>query len=182
MIPAHDPVRCRRGRAVAAVLGCLTVAATLPVCGGGEPGPVPLLREAVPADAATGASRPAPPGGLGDWRLVAVLGATFAVLVGARMVAGRRAAPPPPDVFEVLGSASLGGQHAVRIVRFGPKTLLVGVSSAGATTLAEIGDPQSTARIAAACRDAARSTRESTRSCAPVPSSCPGGPATEEAA
>ncbi|MFM9057560.1 MAG: flagellar biosynthetic protein FliO [Planctomycetaceae bacterium] len=113
---------------------------------------MPLLREAVPAPRPADAPRPAAPAGLGDWRLVAALGATFAVLVGARIAATRRVSPPPPDVFEVLGTASLGGQHTVRIVRFGPKTLLVGVSAAGATTLAEIGDPQATACIAAACR------------------------------
>jgi hypothetical protein len=62
--------------------------------------------------------------------------------------------------FAIAASARtttpLAGQHAVRIVRFGPKTLLVGVSSAGCTTLAEIADPQATARIAAACRGGQR--------------------------
>lgn len=117
-----------------------------------EPGPVPLVRDAAPARAEADPRPAVVPSGLGDWRLVAALGAACAVLVGARTVAARRAPPPPPDVFEVLGTASLGGQHAVRIVRFGPKTLLVGVSAAGATTLAEIADPQATACIAAACR------------------------------
>lgn len=55
-------------------------------------------------------------------------------------------------MFDVLGEASLGGPHSVRIVRFGPKTLLVGVSASGCQTLAELTDPQATACIAAACR------------------------------
>ena len=45
-----------------------------------------------------------------------------------------------------------GANNAVRVVRFGPKTLLVGVSAAGCQTLAELTDPQATACIAAACR------------------------------
>ena len=83
---------------------------------------------------------------------MAVIGAAFAVVAAATAFNRRRATVLPPDVFEVLGEGSLGGQHAVRIVRFGPKTLLVGVSAAGCQTLAELTDPQATACIAAACR------------------------------
>jgi flagellar biosynthetic protein FliP len=99
-----------------------------------------------------------PAGEFGEWRLLAALGGAFAMLAAFRFFSQRRPATLPPDVFEVLGSAPLAGAHAVRIVRFGPKTLLVGVSSAGATTLAEITDPQATALIAAACRGQARPT------------------------
>jgi flagellar biosynthetic protein FliP len=112
-------------------------------------GPVPLptgdgSRRAAPA------ARPAT-----DFRLLAAIAAAFAVLAGFRFFApGRRRAALPTDVFEVLGEAPLAGQHAARIVRFGPKTLLVAVSSSGCQTLAEIADPQSTDRIAAACRGA----------------------------
>ena len=112
-------------------------------------GPVPLPtgdggRRAAPA------ARPAT-----DFRLLAAIAAAFAVLAGFRFfVPGRRRAALPTDVFEVLGEAPLAGQHAARIVRFGPKTLLVAVSSSGCQTLAEIADPQSTDRIAAACRGA----------------------------
>jgi flagellar biosynthetic protein FliP len=91
---------------------------------------------------------------LADWRVLVAVGGCFVVLVGMRSFLRRQALPLPPDVFEVLGSAPLAGPHAVRIVRFGPKTLLVGVSSSGCTTLAEITDPQATACIAAACRGA----------------------------
>ncbi len=112
-------------------------------------GPVPLptgdgSRRAAPA------ARPTT-----DFRLLAAIAAAFAVLAGFRFFApGRRRAALPTDVFEVLGEAPLAGQHAARIVRFGPKTLLVAVSSSGCQTLAEIADPQSTDRIAAACRGA----------------------------
>jgi flagellar biosynthetic protein FliP len=91
---------------------------------------------------------------LADWRVLVAVGGCFVVLVGMRSFLRRQALPLPPDVFEVLGSAPLAGPHAVRIVRFGPKTLLVGLSSSGCTTLAEITDPQATACIAAACRGA----------------------------
>jgi len=159
--------RVRRAAALACVT-CLTFMAGLGVpASGDEPGPIPLSGDAVPAGPGHAAPRP-PAAGLGDWRLVAALGGTFAVLVAARMAAVRRAAPPPPDVFEVLGTASLGGQHAVRIVRFGPKTLLVGVSATGANTLAEIADPQATACIAAACRDAQRPLREAAAAARPA--------------
>jgi len=87
-----------------------------------------------------------------DWRLLAAIAAAFVVVAAATAFTRRRASVLPPDVFEVLGEGSLGGQHAVRIVRFGPKTLLVGVSAAGCQTLAELTDPQATACIAAACR------------------------------
>jgi flagellar biosynthetic protein FliP len=87
-----------------------------------------------------------------DWRVFAAVAGCCLALVALRMVMQRQANPMPPDVFEVLGSAPLAGRHAVRIVRFGPKTLLVGVSATGCTTLAEISDPQATACIAAACR------------------------------
>lgn len=101
---------------------------------------------------APAASRAAAPRPLPDWRLLAALCAAFAVLAGYRLVASRRVVPLPADVFEVLGEAPLGGQHAVRIVRFGPRTLLLGVSSAGCQTLAELSDPQATEAIVAACR------------------------------
>jgi flagellar biosynthesis protein FliP len=116
--------------------------------------PVVLLDEQPTAGPPSSAVKPA--AAFGEWRLLAALGGAFAVLAAFRFFSQRRPATLPPDVFEVLGSAPLAGAQAVRIVRFGPKTLLVGVSSAGATTLAEITDPQATALIAAACRGQAR--------------------------
>jgi len=91
-------------------------------------------------------------GPFANWGLLAAIAAAFAVVAGATRFTARRASALPPDVFEVLGEGSLGGQHGVRIVRFGPKTLLVAVSAAGSQTLAELSDPQATACIAAACR------------------------------
>lgn len=101
---------------------------------------------------APAASRGAAPRPLPDWRLLVALGGAFAMLAGYRLFAARRVVPLPAEVFEVLGEAPLGGQHAVRIVRFGPRTLLVGVSSAGCQTLAELSDPQATEALVAACR------------------------------
>ena len=109
--------------------------------------PVPLSTEPQPCvGSRTPAFRPLP-----DWRLLVALGSAFAAVAVYRVVTARRSVGMPPDVFEVLGEASLGGQQSVRIVRFGPRTLLVGVSSAGCQTLAELTDPQATDRMVAAC-------------------------------
>jgi flagellar biosynthetic protein FliP len=118
-----------------------------------------------PPAAAGGATPPRP---LADWRVLLAISAAFAVLASLRFVPRRRPMPLPPDVFEVLGSASLGGPHPVRIVRFGPKTLLVSMSASGCTTLAEITDPQATACIAAACRGVEKPLRS-------PPPTMPGG-------
>lgn len=134
-------------------------------------GPLPLL-DAEPAPAAR--RRPAASTTLPDWRVLGAIGAAFVVLLAARGRLTRRAVPLPPDVFEVLGAATLGGQHAVRIVRFGPKTLLVGVSASGMTTLAELADPQATARIAAACGGQRLPARPTATRVAAVPTATPG--------
>jgi hypothetical protein len=115
---------------------------------GPRSGAVPLGATEQPASASPSAvPRPLP-----DWRLLAALGAAFAAVAAYRFVAGRSGQTLPPDVFELLGEASLGGQQSVRVVRFGPRTLLVGVSSAGCQTLAEIADAQATDSIVSACR------------------------------
>ena len=87
-----------------------------------------------------------------DWKVLGVLAAAFAAVVVLRMASRKREPTLPPDVFDVLGTASLGGNNSVRIVRFGPKTLQVSVSAGGCQTLSELSDPQATACIAAACR------------------------------
>lgn len=113
-----------------------------------RPGVVPLSAAPRPTGGpASSAPRPLP-----DWRLLAALGAAFAAVAAYRAWAGRATPTLPPDVFELLGEAPLGGQQSVRVVRFGPRTLLVGVSSAGCQTLAEITDPQATECIVSACR------------------------------
>jgi len=115
---------------------------------------------------AVGGPRPPVTPPFGDWTALVAVAAAFAVLAAFRMRSMRRVRPLPPDVFELLGEASLGGQRAVRVVRFGPRALLIGVSAAGCQTLAEIDDPQATEKIAAACRGerpAARGRPEPTR-------------------
>ncbi|MFM8413660.1 MAG: flagellar biosynthetic protein FliO, partial [Planctomycetota bacterium] len=112
-------------------------------------GPLPLTGPAATPNGGPAPARPLKP--LGDWTVLAAIGAAFALLAALRLRPLRRTRQLPPDVFELLGEASLGGPHAVRVVRFGPRTLLVGVSAAGCQTLAEIDDPQATERIAAAC-------------------------------
>lgn len=167
--------RCRSRAAIATAVVLLVVG---PVAAESEP-PRPVTRDgdivptsltsAVAHDAAPAAGHPLPldaaasasagrpsaaPRPLPDWRLLAALAAAFTAVGGYRLMAGRAKATLPTDVFEVLGEASLGTSHAVRVVRFGPRTLLVGVSSAGCQTLAELADPQATDCIVAACRGA----------------------------
>lgn len=138
--------------------------------------PLPLSDPAGRPPAGRSAARPVRP--LGDWTVLAAIGAAFVVLAAFRLRPLRRTNRLPPDVFELLGEASLGGPHAVRVVRFGPRTLLVGVSSAGCHTLAEIDDPQATERIAAACQGERPSLR---RPPALTPATPRPGPAAGEA-
>jgi flagellar biogenesis protein FliO len=115
--------------------------------------PLPLRQPAAAAEEPATGSATAVPSvpRAGNWTLLLAIAAAFGVLAMARLRPFRNARGLPADVFEVLGEASLGGQHAVRVVRFGPRTLLVAVSSAGCQTLAELTDPQATERIVAAC-------------------------------
>ena len=92
------------------------------------------------------------PAALLDWKVIAFVASIGLAALLLRRFAPRAVSTLPPDVFAVLGEASLGGQQMVRVVRFGPKTLLVSVSPSGCHTLAELGDPEATACIAAACR------------------------------
>lgn len=115
--------------------------------------PLPLPLTDAPPSAEAPSGRRGPAGPLGDWTVLVAIGAAFALLAAFRFQQSRRRSRDlPPDVFDVLGEASLGGQHAVRVVRFGPRTLLVSVSSAGCQTLATLDDPQATDRIVTACR------------------------------
>ena len=100
----------------------------LVVDGGVEPA---ALTTAAPSSAlplpldgpSSAAPRVAPPRPLPDWRVLVALGGAFAALA-----------------------------QSVRIVRFGPRTLLLSVSASGCQTLAELADPQATDAIVAACR------------------------------
>jgi len=87
-----------------------------------------------------------------DWQAWAVVLLAVVGIFGLRFFGRQRAQSLPKDVFELLGEATLGGGQPVRIVRFGPKTLLVTSGSGGPRTLAELDDPLATEWIAAACR------------------------------
>jgi flagellar biosynthesis protein FliP len=123
-----------------------------------EPAPrelpaVPLeARAERQAEADVAGNRRLQPVTLFDWRVVGLLAVVAGGLLAVRRYATPRVAALPPDVFEVLGTGSLGGPHPVRVVRFGPKTLLVSVSAGGCHTLSEITDAEATECIARACR------------------------------
>ncbi len=90
-------------------------------------------------------------GPLADLRVTGFVAAVLAAVVFLKWGARRSMRPLPSEVFAVLGEAPLGGQHTARIVRFGSKTILVGVSGATCTPLAEIDDAAATERISLAC-------------------------------
>jgi len=123
----------------------LEVATPLPLDASGE--------TSLTGTGATGtSSRRANANPMGNWSVLAALGAAFVVLAAFRYWQTRRSPRSlPSDVFEVLGEATLGGPHAVRVVRFGPRTLLVSLSAAGCQTLATLDDPLATERIVSAC-------------------------------
>jgi len=128
--------------------------------------PLPLDGARHPS-AATGRTTPTSP--MGNWSVLAAIGSAFVVLAAFRFWQSRRTIRElPSDVFEILGEAPLGNQHAVRVVRFGPRTLLVGVSAAGCQTLATLDDPQVTERIVGAC-SGARTSRPSRVPPRPLP-------------
>ena len=106
---------------------------------------------AVSGQLASGATA-VPQGSSGlDLRITAFLAALLAAVMILKWSGRKTVQRPPADVFAVLGEASLGGQHVARIVRFGSKTILVGISGTTCTPLAEIDDPHATDAIAAAC-------------------------------
>ncbi|MFM7034660.1 MAG: hypothetical protein ACKOYJ_05625 [Planctomycetia bacterium] len=139
------------------VAAVLVAAAESPMQARAEPEPreLPAVPLVDPVAAPSAQAELAPRGQSGavfDWRMIALLAVAAAGVVAIRRFAGSRAAPLPPDVFEVLGTAAIDGSHPVRVVRFGPKTLLVSVSSSGCHTLAELSDAEATDCIARACR------------------------------
>jgi hypothetical protein len=152
------------------VAACLVV---LTLAGGADAAdvvdaPVPVASDAggtlarpVPIDDVAPVDVPRPPAGAAPsaWPAslpapgpVVWLAAGALVLLAARAASRRAARPLPEEVFALLGEAPMGGTHVARVVRFGPKTVLVGVSGSTCTTLAEIEDPHVTAALAAACR------------------------------
>ena len=137
------------------------------------PGPLPLTGG--PAVERPAARPAAPLRPLGDWTVLVAIAAAFALVGAFRLRGLGRGRSLPSDVFELLGEAPLGGQQTVRVVRFGPRTLLLGVSSSGCHTLAELDDAQATERIVAACRKDPPGDRKPPRGLRPLPADKPAG-------
>jgi hypothetical protein len=132
---------------------------------------LPLSGKATPSQPAAAVRSSLRP--LGDWTVLAAIGAAFALVAAFRFTSRPRTKSLPPDVFELLGEASLGGQQTARVVRFGSRTLLISVSSAGCQTLAALDDAQATERIVIACRTDLPAGRGGLRSRRPPPSAQP---------
>lgn len=156
------PCQIAVGRGLAWVGLVTALAAGLPAAANEEqpansrPASIPLTLEPADEPLAAAASQADEATGLGqlpfDWQAWAVVLLAGAGMLGLRFYGRQRSQPLPPDVFELLGEATLGGGQPVRIIRFGPKTLLVTTGSGGLRTLAELDDPLATEWVAAACR------------------------------
>lgn len=119
--------------------------------GAGVLEPVPIDAGSVPVPSSPVSRMPADP------RAVLVVCVLAAAVILVRFLPRRGAVDLPEGVFAVLGEAPLAGTHTVRVVRFGPKTILVGLCGSSCTTLAEIDDAAVTAAIVGDCRGAVRS-------------------------
>ncbi|MBX3442010.1 MAG: flagellar biosynthetic protein FliO [Planctomyces sp.] len=64
---------------------------------------------------------------------------------------GAAAGQLPADVFQVLGRQSVLAGQSVFLARLGDRLLLIGSSSEGLRTLAEVSDPGDAARLTAEC-------------------------------
>jgi|GEM_PF-2077163 len=84
--------------------------------------------------------------------LAVVLGVFLLLVWAIRRAMPRSSQLLPSDVLEVLGRSTLMGKHQMFLVRFGPKLLLLSVTTEGADTLTEIDHPDEVARIVALCR------------------------------
>jgi flagellar biogenesis protein FliO len=84
--------------------------------------------------------------------LAVVLGLFLAVVWVMRRSAPQASRRLPAEVIEVLGHTTLGHRQQAQLVRLGKRLLLIGVSPAGAETLAEVTDAAEADRLAAFCR------------------------------
>lgn len=105
---------------------------------------------------------------------VAALAATVAVLRGFGTA---RASACPSDAIAVVGAIPLGGQHALRVVRFGRRTLLVGLSPAGCQVLAETDEPLATLTVAPAASGPSSSNPPQASQATGLPAAAPAPPA-----
>jgi flagellar biogenesis protein FliO len=77
----------------------------------------------------------------------------FLLLVWAtRRTVPQASAPLPPEVVEPLGRLTLSGRHSLQLIRLGQKLVLLGVTPQGATSLAEVTDPEEAVRLAGLCQ------------------------------
>ena len=80
-----------------------------------------------------------------SWPLVGLLGrgALVVLLMVAVLWLWRRSQPPvPSDQLQVVAQRRLSAAHTPYLVRVGARTLLLGASPGGLSTLAEVSPPQ----------------------------------------
>lgn len=158
------PETNRLAAAFAVSIACAVAAGTIALAGPVEGTAAPSILDPVPIDdEAPPVVRPPVTGVPFDGGVFVVVGvlAAGAILVRAFPRQGDRHLPD--SVFAVLGEAPLAGPCNVRVVRFGPKTILLGLNGSACTALAEIDDAAVTAGIVADCAGAARPSPQAGR-------------------
>ncbi len=87
---------------------------------------------------------------------ILVMGLVLFSLAFVGWLAGRGKKLPfgilSPEVFEILGRASITPRFSVQLIRCGDRLLLVGITPDAINTLSEITDPEEVTRLVALCR------------------------------
>ena len=115
---------------------------------------------------------------LWGWQLAAFLAALAAAVAILRGIGPRREASPSGEAVHLLGALPLGGQHGLRVVRFGRRTLLIGISPGGCHLLAETDEPPEGIRPEPAAGSTAPRVPEPPPAVAPAPLAVDGGAGT----
>ena len=124
----------------------------LPAAGGQEP------RKLAPRSVAhEPLAKPASPNPI---NAISTVAASLGIVIGlflilvwcTRQFAPSGTAALPKEALELLGRAPLGGKHQAQLLRVGNRLLLVALSPAGATTLAEFSESSEVERLIALCR------------------------------
>jgi hypothetical protein len=106
---------------------------------------------------------------LWGWQLAAFLAALAAAVAILRGIGPRRDAALTNEAVCLLGALPLGAQHGLRVVRFGRRTLLIGISPGGCHLLAETDETQEGIGPEPAAGSATPSAPGTPSGAAPVP-------------
>ena len=106
---------------------------------------------------------------LPSWRnTVTALGVVVVVILMilplVRRFSRSTAAYLHPDAIQILGRSSIDSRNLIYVVRCGPRVLILGATSGGLTTLAEIAEPDEIEEFTTLCHTSHLSARGSSTS------------------